>query len=152
MVAYLTDKFDQLDTDSQRRLTTNPLRILDSKVEATQALLDGAPTLPQFLGETTQQHFNTVLATLDANGIHYQLNPRLVRGLDYYNYTVFEWTTDRLGAQGTVCAGGRYDILVEQLGGKPTPAVGFAMGMERIVLLLQALEITADQSLSLIHI
>lgn len=144
LVEYLSDKFEQLDADSQRRLHTNPLRILDSKSVSTQALLNDAPNLQDFLGDDTTAHFNEVLAHLDANGVSYRVNPRLVRGLDYYNYTVFEWTTDRLGAQSTVCAGGRYDRLVEQLGGKPTPAVGFAMGMERIVLLLQALSLQPE--------
>jgi histidyl-tRNA synthetase len=139
LVAYLTERKDQLDEDSQRRLDSNPLRILDSKSVSTQALLNDAPNLHDYFGEETQAHFNGVKAFLDAAGIEYQINPRLVRGLDYYCFTVFEWVTDKLGAQGTVCAGGRYDGLVEQLGGKATPAVGFAMGVERLVLLLQEL-------------
>ncbi|QMV62303.1 histidine--tRNA ligase [Pseudomonas berkeleyensis] len=141
LVAYLQERFDQLDEDSQRRLTTNPLRILDSKSESTQAVLVGAPVLGNYLDEESLQHFEGVKARLDAAGIRYQINQKLVRGLDYYNRTVFEWVTDKLGSQGTVCAGGRYDGLVGQLGGKPTPGVGFAMGVERLVLLLETLEL-----------
>ncbi len=141
LVAYLRERFDQLDEDSQRRLTTNPLRILDSKNEATQAVLVGAPTLGDYLDEESRLHFEGVKARLDAAGIRYQINHKLVRGLDYYNRTVFEWVTDKLGAQGTVCAGGRYDGLVAQLGGKATPGVGFAMGVERLVLLLETLDL-----------
>jgi len=141
LVAYLRERFDQLDEDSQRRLTTNPLRILDSKNEATQAVLVGAPTLGDYLDEESRLHFEGVKARLDAVGIRYQINHKLVRGLDYYNRTVFEWVTDKLGAQGTVCAGGRYDGLVTQLGGKATPGVGFAMGVERLVLLLETLDL-----------
>ena len=141
LVAYLQERFDQLDEDSQRRLTTNPLRILDSKSESTQAVLVGAPVLGDYLDEESLQHFDGVKARLDAAGIRYQINQKLVRGLDYYNRTVFEWVTDKLGSQGTVCAGGRYDGLVGQLGGKPTPGVGFAMGVERLVLLLETLEL-----------
>ncbi|PTU75626.1 histidine--tRNA ligase [Pseudomonas indoloxydans] len=141
LVAYLRERFDQLDEDSQRRLTTNPLRILDSKNEATQAVLVGAPTLGDYLDEESRLHFEGVKARLDAAGIRYQINHKLVRGLDYYNRTVFEWVTDKLGAQGTVCAGGRYDGLVTQLGGKATPGVGFAMGVERLVLLLETLDL-----------
>lgn len=141
LVAYLRERLDQLDEDSQRRLTTNPLRILDSKNEATQAVLVGAPTLGDYLDEESRLHFEGVKARLDAAGIRYQINHKLVRGLDYYNRTVFEWVTDKLGAQGTVCAGGRYDGLVAQLGGKATPGVGFAMGVERLVLLLETLDL-----------
>lgn len=141
LVAYLNDRFEQLDEDSQRRMTTNPLRILDSKNAQTQALLADAPTLADYLDEESRLHFEGVKARLDAVGIRYQINNKLVRGLDYYNRTVFEWVTDKLGAQGTVCAGGRYDGLVGQLGGKPTPGVGFAMGVERLVLLLETLEL-----------
>lgn len=141
LVAYLQERFDQLDEDSQRRLTTNPLRILDSKNEATQAVLVGAPTLGDYLDEESRLHFEGVKARLDAAGIRYQINHKLVRGLDYYNRTVFEWVTDKLGAQGTVCAGGRYDGLVSMLGGKATPGVGFAMGVERLVLLLETLQL-----------
>ncbi|WAJ36537.1 histidine--tRNA ligase [Pseudomonas sp. GOM7] len=145
LVAYLQERFDQLDEDSQRRLTTNPLRILDSKNEATQAVLVGAPTLGDYLDEESRLHFEGVKARLDAAGIRYQINHKLVRGLDYYNRTVFEWVTDKLGAQGTVCAGGRYDGLVAQLGGKATPGVGFAMGVERLVLLLETLDLLPDE-------
>ncbi len=138
LLEYLEQHRQQLDEDSQRRLQSNPLRILDSKNPGTQAILAGAPSLQGFLGDQSRQHFEQLLAMLDGIGIDYQINPRLVRGLDYYNNTVFEWTTDRLGAQGTVCAGGRYDGLVEQLGGASTPAVGFAMGVERLALLFEA--------------
>lgn len=139
LVAYLSTKAEQLDEDSQRRLATNPLRILDSKVPATQALLDGAPKLSEFLSDESKQKFAELLVLLEAAGIAFEVNERLVRGLDYYNDTVFEWVTSALGAQGTVCAGGRYDNLVEQLGGRPTPAFGCAMGVERLVLLLSEL-------------
>src|SRR5690625_2242428 len=132
--AYLEPHREQLDPDSQRRLGTNPLRILDSKVSATQQLLEGAPVLTDYLDEGSRAHFEQLQALLDANGVAYSVNPRLVRGLDYYGKTAFEWITDQLGAQGTVCAGGRYDGLVEQLGGKPTPAIGFGIGLERLVL------------------
>ncbi|MGK0500787.1 MAG: histidyl-tRNA synthetase [Oceanicoccus sp.] len=140
LVTYLTQFFDQLDEDSQRRMESNPLRILDSKNLQTQALLDDAPSLMDFLDDESRIHFERLQQLLDAAGVSYRLNPRLVRGLDYYSKTVFEWVTDKLGAQGTVCAGGRYDGLVEQLGGKPVPAVGFAMGIERLCLLLEALD------------
>lgn len=140
LVAYLEIHKEQLDADSQRRLTTNPLRILDSKEANTQALLDGAPVLLDYLDEVSQAHFEQLKVLLDAGGVSYQVNPRLVRGLDYYGKTAFEWVTDKLGSQSTVCAGGRYDNLVEQLGGKSTPAVGFGIGLERLVLLLQAVD------------
>lgn len=142
LVSYLEARKDQLDEDSQRRLETNPLRVLDSKDAKTQALLVDAPSLVDFLDDDSTEHFEGLTNILDAAGIAYEINPRLVRGLDYYCKTVFEWVTDALGAQGTVCAGGRYDGLVEQLGGKPTPAVGFAMGIERLVLLLEATGLT----------
>jgi histidyl-tRNA synthetase len=138
LVEFLEGHFEALDEDSQRRLHTNPLRILDSKNPQTQALLDGGPDLAGFLDEEAQSDFARLCELLDATGVRYTVNRRLVRGLDYYNKTVFEWVTDQLGAQGTVCAGGRYDGLVEQLGGKSVPAVGFAMGLERLVLLLLA--------------
>ena len=141
LVEYLSQFKDQLDEDSQRRLDTNPLRILDSKNEQTQALLNDAPALHDYLDDESREHFAKLTAILDAAGVAYEVNQRLVRGLDYYGKTVFEWVTDKLGAQGTVCAGGRYDGLVEQLGGKPTPAVGFAMGVERLILLLETLEL-----------
>lgn len=140
LVDYLQQHAANLDEDSQRRLNSNPLRILDSKSASTQAILEGAPSLEDYLGEDANEHFKRLKSLLDVAGIQYCVNPRLVRGLDYYSKTVFEWTTDKLGAQGTVCAGGRYDGLVEQLGGKPTPAVGFAMGIERLVLLLGVLD------------
>ncbi|MBH9361358.1 histidine--tRNA ligase [Pseudomonas aeruginosa] len=139
LVAYLQERFEQLDEDSQRRMTTNPLRILDSKVESTQALLVGAPTLHDYLDEESIAHFEGLKARLDAVGLRYEINQKLVRGLDYYCRTAFEWVTDKLGAPGTVCGGGRYDGLVSQFGGKPTPGVGFAMGVERLVLLLETL-------------
>lgn len=145
LVAYLQERFEQLDEDSQRRLTTNPLRILDSKNAQTQALLVGAPTLADYLDEESRLHFEGVKARLDAVGIRYEINHKLVRGLDYYNRSVFEWVTDKLGAQGTVCAGGRYDGLVTQLGGKPTPGVGFAMGVERLILLLETLQLLPEE-------
>ncbi|MCR8924166.1 histidine--tRNA ligase [Dasania sp. GY-MA-18] len=138
LVAYLSARVDQLDEDSVKRLGTNPLRILDSKSASTQALLNDAPSLTDYLDEQSKQDFAELTGLLDAAGISYRINPRLVRGLDYYNKTVFEWVTDKLGAQGTVCAGGRYDGLVEQLGGKPVPGIGFAMGVERLCLLSEA--------------
>ena len=135
--SYLSDYASELDEDSQRRLETNPLRILDSKDANTQKLLENAPKLSDYWDDESREHFKQLTMRLENAGVKYTLNERLVRGLDYYNRTVFEWVTTALGAQGTVCAGGRYDGLVEQLGGKSTPAVGFAMGMERLVLLLQ---------------
>jgi histidyl-tRNA synthetase len=137
LVIYLRDRFDQLDQDSRRRLDSNPLRILDSKNPDMRELVAAAPSLMDHLGDESREHFERLCAGLDACGQPYVVNPRLVRGLDYYARTVFEWVTDRLGAQGTVCAGGRYDGLVEQLGGRATPAVGFAMGLERLVALLE---------------
>lgn len=144
LVEYLSERREQLDGDSQRRLETNPLRVLDSKSPSTQALLNDAPTLQDYLDDESRQHFEQLQLLLKSAGINFEINPRLVRGLDYYGKTVFEWVTDRLGAQGTVCAGGRYDGLVQQLGGKPTPAVGFAMGVERLVLLLQELNVIPE--------
>ena len=153
LVAYLTDKQDQLDEDSKRRLTTNPLRILDSKEASTQALLAEAPKLAEFLGAESKAHFEQVQAYLTALGIEFEINPHLVRGLDYYNKTVFEWVTDKLGSQATVCAGGRYDGLVGQLKSigtsddkavKSEPAVGFAMGLERLLLLIDAVSPIAE--------
>jgi histidyl-tRNA synthetase len=139
LVAYLTPHKDALDADSQRRLTRNPLRILDSKEKSTQALLAGAPILADHLDPESTAHFDGLRRMLDALQIGYVVNPRLVRGLDYYTHTVFEWVTDALGSQGTVCAGGRYDGLVEQLGGRATPGAGFAIGVDRLVLLHEAL-------------
>ena len=144
LVAYFEQHREVLDEDSRRRLTSNPLRILDSKNPEMAEMLAGAPRLLDHLDDASREHFETLCGLLDAAGIDYVINPRLVRGLDYYGRTVFEWTTTALGSQGTVCAGGRYDGLVEQLGGKPTPAVGFAMGIERLVLLLETLELIPD--------
>ena len=138
LVAYLGDHADALDEDSTRRLASNPLRILDSKNPDMQALIGNAPSLPDYLDDESRAHFAGLCEMLEAAGVAYELNPRLVRGLDYYSKTVFEWVTDQLGAQGTICAGGRYDGLVEYLGGKPTPAFGFALGLERLLVLLQA--------------
>ncbi|MDF7661710.1 histidine--tRNA ligase [Erwiniaceae bacterium L1_54_6] len=138
LVAFLEQHKDVLDEDCKRRMYTNPLRVLDSKNPDIQKLLNDAPTLGDFLDEDSRAHFSGLCALLDDAGISYTINQRLVRGLDYYNRTVFEWVTSALGSQGTVCGGGRYDGLVEQLGGRATPAVGFAMGMERLVLLVQA--------------
>jgi len=146
LVAYLEQFKDKLDEDCKRRMYTNPLRVLDSKNPQVQALLNDAPALGDYLDEDSKAHFAGLCALLDDAGIRYTVNQRLVRGLDYYNRTVFEWVTTSLGSQGTVCAGGRYDGLVEQLGGRATPAVGFAMGLERLVLLVQAVnpEFKAD--------
>ncbi|MCF1182309.1 histidine--tRNA ligase [Marichromatium gracile] len=137
LIAYLEARIDQLDEDSRKRLHSNPLRVLDSKHPQTREVVADAPSLLDHLGETSRAHLDHIRAGLERAGVDYQLNPRLVRGLDYYNRTVFEWITDELGAQGTVCAGGRYDGLVAQLGGRPTTAVGFAMGIERLVELLE---------------
>lgn len=139
LIAYFEQNASQLDADAQRRLHSNPLRILDSKNPAMQALIEGAPRLMDFLGAESKAHFDAVRATLDAVGLEYRVNTRLVRGMDYYNLTVFEWVTDQLGSQGTVCGGGRYDGLIGQLGGKPAPAVGFGLGIERLLLLIQEL-------------
>lgn len=139
LVDYFKSHFDRLDEDSKRRLERNPLRILDSKNPEMQNLIAEAPKFFDYLGEESRSHFETLCKGLEALNIPYQINPVLVRGLDYYSHSVFEWVTDKLGAQATVCAGGRYDSLVEQLGGKPTPAAGFAMGQERLLLLLETL-------------
>jgi histidyl-tRNA synthetase len=144
LVAYLMDHQDALDDDSKRRMTSNPLRVLDSKDPNVQAILVNAPKLSAHLDEESRVHLQGLCALLDSAGITYTINERLVRGLDYYNRTVFEWVTTSLGSQGTVCAGGRYDGLVEQLGGKATPAVGFAMGMERLILMLETLDLVGD--------
>ena len=140
LVTFLQVNMNLLDTDSQRRVFTNPLRVLDSKDSNTQALLDGAPDFYGYLDDESRVHFQRLRELLDAADISYEINPRLVRGLDYYCKTVFEWVTDKLGAQGTVCGGGRYDGMIEQLGGKSTPAVGWAMGVERMILLLQEMQ------------
>ncbi len=137
LVTYFEQNATQLDEDSQRRLLTNPLRILDSKNPAMQGLIEGAPKLLDFLGEESLKHFDAVQALLKANNIPCKINPRLVRGLDYYNLTVFEWVTDELGAQGTIAGGGRYDPLIERMGGKAAPACGWAMGMERVLELMK---------------
>ncbi len=137
LINYFKQHLDHLDEDSQRRLDKNPLRILDSKNLEMQPIIEAAPQLIDTLSDTSRQHFHDLCAGLDALGINYAINPRLVRGLDYYEHTVFEWVTSKLGSQGTVCAGGRFDKLVEHLGGKATPAIGFAMGAERLLLLMQ---------------
>ena len=137
LIAHLEGHADVLDDDARRRLHSNPLRILDTKNPAMQGVVDAAPRLLDFLGAASLAHFNALKAILDANGVTYTVNPRLVRGLDYYNLTVFEFVTDRLGSQGTVCAGGRYDYLIEQLGGKPAPAVGWALGVDRVLALVR---------------
>ncbi len=142
LIAFLEQHIDVLDEDCKRRMRTNPLRVLDTKNPDVQAILGDAPRLSDYLDTESTQHFAGLCELLDAAGIEYTVNERLVRGLDYYNRTVFEWITESLGSQGTVCGGGRYDGLVEQLGGKATPAVGFAMGLERLVLMLETLELT----------
>ena len=137
LIAYFEAHADQLDEDARRRLHSNPLRILDTKNPAMQALVEGAPQLIDYLGDASRQHFEAVQAILAASGVEWRINPRLVRGLDYYNLTVFEFITESLGAQGTICGGGRYDYLIEQIGGKPAPAVGWALGVERVLELLK---------------
>lgn len=146
LINYFEQHQAQLDEDSQRRLHTNPLRILDSKNPELKELIINAPKLTDYLDAESKQHFDWVLQQLTKLGIAYEINPFLVRGLDYYSRTVFEWVTDSLGAQGTICAGGRYDTLIELLGGKPTPAVGFALGMERVISLLEMQGFDATQS------
>jgi histidyl-tRNA synthetase len=143
-VDFLASVRDQLDPDSQARLERSPLRILDSKNASTQALLADAPSLIDYLTDDDRQHFELFQEGLSEAKIDFVINPRLVRGLDYYGRTVFEWTTQALGAQGTICGGGRYDGLVEHLGGRATPGVGFALGMERVVLLMEALQVIPD--------
>jgi histidyl-tRNA synthetase len=138
LIAYFERHQDALDEDARRRLHSNPLRILDTKNPTMQALVNAAPQLLDFLGSESLAHLNSLRAILDANQVAYSINPRLVRGMDYYNLSVFEFVTDRLGSQGTVCAGGRYDYLFEQLGGKPSPAVGWALGVDRVLELLKA--------------
>jgi histidyl-tRNA synthetase len=154
LIAYLEQHHELLDEDGKRRLHTNPLRILDTKNPALQGVVEAAPKLLDYLGEESRQHFDGVQARLKDAGIPYRINPRLVRGLDYYNRTVFEWVTDQLGAQGTVCAGGRYDGLISQLGGKPAPAAGFAMGIERLLALwdlAHAQELVEAPDVYLVH-
>ncbi|MGF7480531.1 histidine--tRNA ligase [Providencia sp. SP181] len=154
LVAFLEQHKDKLDEDCKRRMYTNPLRVLDSKNQDIQSLLNDAPELFDYLDVESREHFDGLCKLLDNAGVKYRVNQRLVRGLDYYNRTVFEWVTTALGSQGTVCAGGRYDGLVEQLGGRGTPAVGFAMGMERMVLLVQEVnpEFTADTSVADVYL
>ena len=137
LITHFEKHQDVLDEDAKRRLYTNPLRILDTKNPAMKEVVESAPQLMNFLGEASFVHFNALRQILDANGVQYSLNPRLVRGMDYYNLTVFEFITDQLGSQGTVCGGGRYDYLIEQVGGKPAPAVGWALGLERVLALLE---------------
>ena len=137
LIAHLESHVDLLDDDARRRLHSNPLRILDTKNPVMQGVVDAAPRLLDFLGDASLAHLNALKAILDANGVPYTVNPRLVRGMDYYNLTVFEFVTDRLGSQGTVCAGGRYDYLIEQLGGKAAPAVGWALGVDRVLALVR---------------
>ena len=137
LIAYFEANSDVLDNEARRRLHSNPLRLLDSKNPAMQTMLEAAPKLMDFLGEASLNHFNSVKAMLDANGVAYYINPRLVRGMDYYNLTVFEFVTQSLGSQGTICGGGRYDYLIEQIGGKPAPAVGWALGVERVLELIK---------------
>jgi histidyl-tRNA synthetase len=137
LISYLEAHAEVLDEDAKRRLHTNPLRILDTKNPAMQALVEGAPKLIDFLGKASLAHFDGLKAMLEANGISYRINPRLVRGMDYYNLSVFEFTTESLGAQGTICAGGRYDYLIEEIGGKRAPAVGWALGVERVLELVK---------------
>ena len=144
LVDFLSSRKDQLDEDSQSRLDRSPLRILDSKNDTTQALLSDAPSLMDYLTDDDREHFAVLTRALEEAGIDFIINPRLVRGLDYYGRTVFEWTTRALGAQGTICGGGRYDGLVEHLGGRSTPGVGFALGMERVILLMETLNVIPD--------
>jgi len=145
LIAHFEAHAELLDEDAKRRLRSNPLRILDTKNPAMQTVVESAPQLMSFLGAESLAHFDAVRASLDAVGQPYRVNPRLVRGMDYYNLTVFEWVTERLGSQGTVCGGGRYDTLIEQLGGKPAPAVGWGLGIERLLLLLQEAGVEAPE-------
>ena len=147
LIAYFEANIETLDEEAKRRLHSNPLRLLDSKNPAMQPLLEAAPKLMDFLGQASLDHFNNVKAILDANGLAYRINPRLVRGMDYYNLTVFEFVTDSLGAQGTICGGGRYDYLIEQIGGKSAPAVGWALGVERVLELLKEHGVEVPQPL-----
>jgi histidyl-tRNA synthetase len=147
LITYFEQHIEQLDEEARRRLHLNPLRILDTKNPAMQPLVEAAPKLIDFLGDASLAHFNQVRAILDANGVAYSINPRLVRGMDYYNLTVFEFITTHLGSQGTICGGGRYDYLIEQIGGKPAPAVGWALGVERV---LELLKEQADQHVAVV--
>ena len=144
LVNYLENFREQLDDDSERRLTTNPMRILDSKNPDTREILEGSPRLKDFIDDTSRVHFERLCGLLSAAGVTYEINDRLVRGLDYYSKTVFEWVTDKVGAQGTICAGGRFDNLIEQIGGKTGFAVGLALGMERLLLLLKSIDLLPD--------
>jgi histidyl-tRNA synthetase len=144
LIAYFESHQDVLDEDARRRLHSNPLRILDTKNPAMQTLVDSAPQLLDHLGPESRRHFDQVCDILKANGVSYQINPRLVRGMDYYNLTVFEFITDQLGSQGTICGGGRYDYLIEQIGGKPAPAVGWALGVERVLELVRSAGLLAS--------
>ena len=144
LVDYLENFREQLDDDSERRLTTNPMRILDSKNPDTRKILEGSPRLKDFIDDTSRVHFERLCGLLSAAGVTYEINDRLVRGLDYYSKTVFEWVTDKVGAQGTICAGGRFDNLIEQIGGKTGFAVGLALGMERLLLLLKSIDLLPD--------
>ncbi len=146
LVKYLSPRKKELDSDSERRLTTNPMRILDSKNASTQKLLESGPDLHEFVDSESRSHFEEVCEDLDREGISFRVNPRLVRGLDYYTDTVFEWVTDKLGSQGTICAGGRYDGLVERLGGPSVPAAGFAAGLDRVVLMHETMGMKVDES------
>ena len=146
LIAHFERHADALDADAKRRLHSNPLRILDSKALSMQPVIEAAPQLFDYLGDASRAHFDGLRAALDAAGLEYRINPRLVRGMDYYNLTVFEWVTEQLGSQGTVCGGGRYDGLIEQLGGKSAPAVGFGLGIERLLLLLQELAVPVPSS------
>ena len=146
LVAYLEQHQDVLDEEAKRRMYSNPLRVLDTKNPAMQDMVNGAPRLLDYLGEASLAHFDGLKAILDANGVPWSVNPRLVRGLDYYNLTVFEFVTDLLGAQGTICAGGRYDGLIEQIGGKSAPAVGWALGVERVLELVKELGSAVPQA------
>ena len=152
LVDFLKSHLDELDEDSKNRIDRNPMRVLDSKDSRTQALLKDAPNLLDYLDDESKSHFDQIQAILRSAKVDYTVNSNLVRGLDYYTKTVFEWKTNRLGAQGTVCAGGRYDGLVEQLGGKPTPAVGFAMGIERLILLIQELNLVPAEILRTVDV
>ena len=156
LIAYFEQHLDVLDEEARRRLYSNPLRILDTKNPQMQGMVEAAPKLIDFLGEASLAHFESVKAILDANGVAWRLNPRLVRGMDYYNLTVFEFITESLGSQGTICGGGRYDYLIEQVGGKPAPAVGWALGVERVLELIKEqgtpLPDLSPDALSLIHI
>lgn len=151
LIAHFERHADALDADAKRRLHSNPLRILDSKTPSMQPIIEAAPQLPDYLGAESKAHFDALRAVLDAAGLEYRLNPRLVRGMDYYNLTVFEWVTDQLGSQGTVCGGGRYDGLFEQLGGKASAAVGFGLGIERLLLLLQELAVPVPDAAPLAY-